>query len=77
MLGFNMLLYGIAVIMMNTHVYFFLFSLLILACLYIFNLEGNELDDITLDKKTNDLEKYNVHGIIHNVLYVLFFIMYL
>ena len=76
MLGFNMLLYGIAVIMMNTHVYFFLFSLLILACLYIFNLEGNELDDITLDKKTNDLEKYNskYNEIIHNVLYVLFFI---
>ena len=45
------LLYAISIILMNTHVYFFLFSLIILACLYIFNLEGKELHDISLDEK--------------------------
>ena len=71
----NSLLYSIALIMMNTHVYFFLFSLIILACLYIFNLEGKELYDISLDEKNKDtVEKHNFYEIIHNMLYILFFI---
>jgi len=75
MLTLSMLLYGIAIILMNTHVYFFLFSLIILACLYILNLEGKELHDISLAKKKNDtLEKYNLHEMLHNILYILFFI---
>ena len=50
-------------------------SLIILACLYILNLEGKELHDTSLDEKKNDIfEKYNLHEMLHKILYVLFFI---
>lgn len=73
-IGMSLMLYGIVIILMNTHSIFFLLSIIILGFLYILNIDEKGAKAIHLEEIKYNINNPNLHNFVYNTLYILFFI---